>query len=68
MMNGIKKNNNGGAMSAMHLSDNKTELWGGRKRIKTEITANRKDKTADITARNTDLVFTVNIKGDLLSI
>jgi len=68
MMNGIKKNNNGGAMSVLHLSDKKTYVWSYRNRSKTEITANKKDKTRERPDRYTDLAFTVNMKGALLSI
>ena len=57
MINGIKKDNNGGAMTFLHASDNKADVWHQGNRGKTEITANTTDKTADITARNTDLSF-----------
>ena len=68
MINGMKKNNNGGAVSALRALDTKTGGWSDENRSKTEITADRKDRTVNITARNTDLAFTMSIKGDLLSI
>lgn len=68
MINGIKENNNGSAMTVMHISDKKAGEWNQGNRSNTEITANTNNKTADITARNTDLVFAVNMTSGLLSI
>jgi len=68
MSNGIKKNNNGGAMISLHEFREKDGVWSHRNRSKTEITANKKDKTSDRTDRYTDIAFTVNMKGALLSI
>jgi hypothetical protein len=68
MINGTKKDTDGGAMSALHVSYKKVYVWSYRNRSKTEITANKKNKTRKKPERYTDLSFIVNIKGALLSI
>jgi hypothetical protein len=68
MSNGMIKNNNGGAMSSLHISDNKAGARNQGNRSKTEITANRKHKATDITDIKTDLAFAAKMKRALLSI
>ena len=68
MINGIEENNNGGALSYLHVSDNKAGVWNQGNRGKAEITANKKDETTDMTYRKSDLAFAVKMKRALLSI
>jgi hypothetical protein len=68
MINGIKENNSGGAMTVLHVLDNKAGVWNQGNRSKAEITANKKYKATDITDRKTALAFAVKMKRALLSI
>lgn len=55
-------------MSTLHVSDKKADARSHRNRGKTEITAKKKDKPSDRPDRYTDIAFTMNMKGYLLSI